>query len=144
MRSFAGFACLALLASGCGSSDGGADEADASASADGALGDAPAAADVAQADATLGDSGAFDAAQDALADGCPIEMARIAAFCVDRWEAHVVLVDDAGAEQPHSPYLTVDGENVRAKSAAGVVPQGYISQVEASAACLSAGKRLCA
>ncbi|MGD0529966.1 MAG: SUMF1/EgtB/PvdO family nonheme iron enzyme [Polyangiaceae bacterium] len=64
-------------------------------------------------------------------------------YCVDRWEAYVVEVDDAGAEHPHSPYDVVDGLVVRAKSAANVVPQGYISQVEATAACNLAGKRLC-
>jgi sulfatase modifying factor 1 len=43
----------------------------------------------------------------------------------------------------HSPYDVVDGLTVRAKSSAGVIPQGYISQVEASDACANAGKRLC-
>ena len=147
MRVFAGFACLAAMALlGCGSSADGADEEGGDASTDGATSDARVNVDAAPGDATLGDAGATDgaAAGDALVDGCPAEMARIDAFCVDRWEAHVVLVDDAGAEQPHSPFLVVDGKVVRAKSAPGVFPQGYISQVEATAACVSAGKRLCA
>jgi hypothetical protein len=75
--------------------------------------------------------------------GCPPEMARVAGFCVDRWEAHVVELDATGAEQPHSPFSVVDQLMVRAKSAAGVYPQGYISQVQATAACANAGKRLC-
>jgi formylglycine-generating enzyme required for sulfatase activity len=64
-------------------------------------------------------------------------------FCVDRWEGYIVELDDAGAEHPHSPYDVVDGLTVRAKTAPNVVPQGYISQVEATAACNLAGKRLC-
>ena len=75
---------------------------------------------------------------------CPAEMAHIGAFCIDRWEAHVVAVDDAGVESPHSPYETIEGRAVRAKSAPDVVPQGYVSQIEAAAACAQAGKRLCA
>jgi hypothetical protein len=64
-------------------------------------------------------------------------------FCIDRWEAHVVELDAQGHEKPHSPYETVDGLTVRAKTAPGVVPQGYISQVQATLACENAGKRLC-
>jgi formylglycine-generating enzyme required for sulfatase activity len=37
----------------------------------------------------------------------------------------------------------INGAAVRAKTAGGVYPQGYISQVEATAACQAAGKRLC-
>src|SRR5262249_44754103 len=47
-------------------------------------------------------------------------------------------------ERPHSPFAVVEGLNIRAKVAAGVSPQGYISQVQASKACKNAGKRLCA
>ncbi len=75
--------------------------------------------------------------------GCPAEMNRIDSFCVDRWEAYVVELDDAGNESPHSPYDVVDGLRVRAKSEGAVFPQGYISQTEATAACAEAGKRLC-
>lgn len=74
---------------------------------------------------------------------CPDGMAHIGAYCMDRFEAHVVELDEAGREQPHSPYLPVDGLRVRAKVAKGVVPQGYISQVQAASACQNAGKRLC-
>jgi sulfatase modifying factor 1 len=78
-------------------------------------------------------------------NGCPPEMARIAgqAFCVDRYEAYVVEIDASGNEEPHSPYLVVAGLRVRAKSMRDTVPQAYISQVEASAACANAGKYLC-
>src|SRR5262249_23260658 len=42
-------------------------------------------------------------------------------------------------------YLVVgaDAGEVRAKTAPGVVPQGYISQIAATRACMNAGKRLC-
>jgi hypothetical protein len=90
------------------------------------------------ADATSADDGAdVDAAR-----GCLPGMVPIDAFCVDPFEAYVVAIDDAGNESPHSPYDTIDAA-VRAKSAAGVVPQGYISQVQADEACRNAGKRLC-
>ena len=75
--------------------------------------------------------------------GCLPGMARIAAFCVDRYEAFVVEVTDAGAERPHSPYDVIGAAAVRAKNARGSVPQGYISQVQATDACRAAGKRLC-
>lgn len=88
--------------------------------------------------AAPGDAGVGDAA-----GPCPPEMAHINAFCIDRWEAHLVEVDDAGVESPHSPYALVGVSVVRAKSAPNVVPQGYISQVQAADACARAGKRLC-
>ncbi|HEY4183380.1 MAG TPA: SUMF1/EgtB/PvdO family nonheme iron enzyme [Kofleriaceae bacterium] len=64
--------------------------------------------------------------------GCPAGMARVDAFCVDRYEASI-----AG----HSPYHPQPVG--RAVSKRGAVPQGNISQVEATAACVAAGKRLC-
>ena len=70
-------------------------------------------------------------------------MVRIAGYCIDRYEAYVVELDASGNESEHSPYTPVDGLRVRAKAAAGVVPQGYISQVQALQACQNAGKRLC-
>jgi hypothetical protein len=74
---------------------------------------------------------------------CPDGMALVDTFCIDRWEDYVVEVGEAGEEHDHSPYLPVDGLSVRAKTAPGVVPQGYISQLQAAGACASAGKRLC-
>src|SRR5579883_1136304 len=75
---------------------------------------------------------------------CADEMARVDAFCIDKWEAHVVELDADDRERPHSPFLPLaEGTRVRAKSAPGVVPQGYVSQVDARAACVAAGKRLC-
>jgi hypothetical protein len=74
---------------------------------------------------------------------CPAGMAHIDGYCIDRYEAYVVELDALGGEIPHSPYRPVDGLKVRAKVAEGVVPQGYISQLQAQSACQSAGKRLC-
>lgn len=93
-------------------------------------------------DATTAD-GATDAASPDATGPCPEGMVLVTSFCIDVWEAHVVELDDAGAEHPHSPYDVVDGLTVRAKTAGGVAPQGYISQVQAAAACAAAGKRLC-
>ncbi|MEP7051202.1 MAG: SUMF1/EgtB/PvdO family nonheme iron enzyme [Pseudomonadota bacterium] len=77
------------------------------------------------------------------AHDCRAGMVRVAGYCIDRYEAYVVELDDNGKESEHSPYTPVDGLRVRAKVAAGVVPQGYISQVQALQACQNAGKRLC-
>ncbi len=66
------------------------------------------------------------------------------ASCIDRWEAHVEVQLGPGWST-HSPYDTLDDEVApfRAASAGGVVPQGYISGVQARAACEASGKRLC-
>jgi formylglycine-generating enzyme len=77
------------------------------------------------------------------AAACPVGMAFIAGYCIDRYEAYVVELDANDREAEHSPYTPVDGLRVRAKVAEGVVPQGYISQVQAQSACQNAGKRLC-
>ncbi len=90
--------------------------------------------DVVEASQESGDAG----------NGCLPAMARIAGFCVDRYEAFVVEVREDGAEVAHSPFVPVDGLSVRAKTEAGVSPQGYISQVQAIKACENPGKRLCA
>ncbi len=66
--------------------------------------------------------------------GCPPGMARVDAFCIDRFEA---------ALANWSPYIAPGTHAVRAVSLRGAVPQAYISQVEAAAACAAADKRLC-
>lgn len=74
---------------------------------------------------------------------CPDEMALVGRTCVDRYEAHLV-VDLAGVLSPHPHYERPEtGVRYLAKSAPGVFPQGYISAVEAKAACNASGKRLC-
>jgi formylglycine-generating enzyme len=75
---------------------------------------------------------------------CPEGMALVDRFCVDRWEAVLfaprsdgVLSRLAHNERPPA------GVRFEARSLAGVMPQGYISRVEAARACKNAGKRLC-
>ena len=74
--------------------------------------------------------------------GCPLHMVPVDAFCIDRYEAALEELLD-GEWRPASPYSLVGARVVRAVPAAGVPPQGYISGVEAAAACREAGKRLC-
>lgn len=83
-------------------------------------------------------------ASDASPTGCPAEMARIDRFCVDRWEATLVVETDAATARPH-PHWQVPEPGLRyaARSAPGEFPQGYVSRPVASAACERAGKRLC-
>ncbi|HMR08826.1 MAG TPA: SUMF1/EgtB/PvdO family nonheme iron enzyme [Polyangiaceae bacterium] len=84
--------------------------------------------------------------QHAVAAPCPKEMAAIGAVCVDRWEAHLVIVEgERTATHPHTkrPPGRQAGREIVARSAPGVFPQAYVSRVEASAACAAAGKRLC-
>jgi hypothetical protein len=77
--------------------------------------------------------------------GCPPGMAPIPGrrACVDRWEAYVVEMLDDGTAQTWSPFFNPGDTKIRARSAPGAIPQSYISQVGASAACAEAGKRLC-
>src|SRR5207237_15422 len=66
---------------------------------------------------------------------CPPEMTLAGSACVDRWEAATVEILPNGKERPHSPFVPVVGSKVRAVSAAGAVPQGYINYAEARDAC---------
>jgi formylglycine-generating enzyme len=72
--------------------------------------------------------------------GCPRGMIRVTDFCIDRFEASLVRVDDGSS---WSPYFNPGAVAVRAVSVAGAVPQGYIDGDQASEACLASGKRLC-
>ena len=78
-----------------------------------------------------------------LDTGCPSEMApvdqRTGRFCVDRWEAGLVDVLPTGEERAHSPFYPVGSATVRAVSRPNVFPQGYISAVQAQAACAASG-----
>jgi formylglycine-generating enzyme len=148
---------IAALAGACGGGraagrdagrDAGADAADAAvnppdAGADAAVETAPA------------DAGPASCSPDAMPQpnaglvegpglgGCPAGMIPIAAtppFCIDRYEAALVLASD---DSPWSPYFNPGTNAVRAASIAGAVPQAYVSGVQAAAACATAGKRLC-
>jgi hypothetical protein len=72
--------------------------------------------------------------------GCPAGMIAVSTFCVDKYEASLVRMDNGEAWCPYDNPGTLA---VRAVSVAGAVPQGYIDEVEAGEACLNAGKRLC-
>jgi hypothetical protein len=76
---------------------------------------------------------------------CPSDMVMIGrSYCVDVYEASLMQVTPSGAERPWPYYdMLPDGVVVRAVSLPGVYPQGYISGVQARAACERSGKRLC-
>jgi formylglycine-generating enzyme required for sulfatase activity len=76
--------------------------------------------------------------------GCPEEMARVGNACVDRYEAHLVTTSPDGGRVKFPPNERPSREQrYVARSEPGVVPQAYISRVEAAEACANAGKRLC-
>lgn len=75
---------------------------------------------------------------------CPKGMAHVGRSCVDRYEAHLVVRNEAGELEPHPHHeRPPQGRHFEARSAPGVMPQAYISRVEAQQACENAGKRLC-
>jgi hypothetical protein len=84
-------------------------------------------------------------APDPKSSRCGEDMVLVnGAFCIDRWEASLVTLSPSGEERAHSPFQPIAaGEKVRAVSAPGVPPQGYVSALEAKAACAASGKRLC-
>jgi formylglycine-generating enzyme required for sulfatase activity len=71
-------------------------------------------------------------------------MALVDRFCIDRWEAVLFAPgEDGGAAiLPHNA-RPPEGVRWEARSIPGVLPQAYISRVEAAAACQASGKRLC-
>jgi hypothetical protein len=131
-----------LLACGCGAGSG-ASEVSGDVSADAAdLPDAGAPSDAA-GDAVGGEGDDVEPL-DAPPDPCPVQMVLVEdAFCIDRYEAALEERAPGGSWVSASPYLTVGSRTVRAVPAAGIPPQGYISGVEAAAACAASGKRLC-
>jgi formylglycine-generating enzyme len=98
----------------------------------------------------MGLLGQGDEARRAPPSPCPTGMAEIPSsgrgertYCIDKWEASLLEVSGGAEESPRSPFAPVDGKRVRAVSAPGIFPQGYVSAVEAEAACAASGKRLC-
>ncbi len=76
--------------------------------------------------------------------GCSLPgMVRVSSFCVDQYEGSLLEVLDGGATRTWSPYVNPGTRVLRAQSVAGAVPQGYVTQLQAAAACAGAGKRLC-
>jgi sulfatase modifying factor 1 len=84
-----------------------------------------------------------DIAAEPGSGGCPAGMVKVDTFCIDRYED--ALVDDTPGNSgaPWSPYFNPGTTSVHAISAQNAVPQGYISQIQAGAACAAASKRLC-
>jgi sulfatase modifying factor 1 len=76
---------------------------------------------------------------------CPQGMVSVhGSYCIDAYEASLVRVNPDGSEEPWPYYETVPASvQVRAVSREGVYPQGYISGLQARAACVRSGKRLC-
>lgn len=76
---------------------------------------------------------------------CPTDMVSVwDKFCIDRYEAFVHEVTSSGRSKRHSAFLPLhESKRYRALNARGRMPQAYISQHEAAAACQEAGKRLC-
>jgi formylglycine-generating enzyme len=72
--------------------------------------------------------------------GCPDGMIAVTTFCVDKYEATLVVLATGDAWCPFDNPGTTP---MRAISVAGAVPQAYISQIQAGEACANAGKRLC-
>jgi len=148
MRGAAWFSLFVPLALGC-SSAGGAATTAAEGPESGAT-DATAIADAgsggATPDATLSDSASADGAS----GPCPSMMALVEAeagpVCVDLYEGALLHLETDGGETAWPHFNPIDGYDAgefRAVPAAGVFPQGYISQVQATAACVASGKRLC-
>jgi formylglycine-generating enzyme len=87
-------------------------------------------------------------AEDASAEPesqCPEGTVAIdARSCIDRYEASLELLDEAGRViGTHPPNQPVAGRRVRATNRRLGAPQAYVTQLEAKAACAEAGKRLC-
>jgi len=75
---------------------------------------------------------------------CPSDMASIDdRYCIDRYEGSLIELLPNGDERPFDQNNNVEGHVCRAVSRAGVLPQGYISGVQAASACKRSGKRLC-
>lgn len=75
--------------------------------------------------------------------GCLPGMVKVEQFCIDQYEAALVEISTGGSAIAWSPYFNPGQRKVKAVSIAGIVPQGYISGIQAAAACKQAGKRLC-
>ncbi len=75
---------------------------------------------------------------------CPDGMTQVGRYCMDRYEAHLVVGEPGGpmALWPHNRPAPRN-RRYEARSEAGQFPQGYINQLEAARACDNAGKRLC-
>jgi formylglycine-generating enzyme len=94
--------------------------------------------------AAEGAATASASAAPSLPPPCPPGMTHVGRFCIDQYEAHLVVGDPGGpmALWPHNRPAPKN-RRYEARSEAGQFPQGYINQLEAARACDNAGKRLC-
>lgn len=76
---------------------------------------------------------------------CPADMVSIRGeFCIDRYEAFVAETLPGGKLKRRSPFEPLeDDKRYMALNRHGRMPQAYINQPQAAAACQVAGKRLC-
>lgn len=70
-------------------------------------------------------------------------MIRVTTFCIDQYEGSLLEILDGGVAVPFSPFINPGTKRIRAQSTPNAVPQGYMTQLQAAAACSGAGKRLC-
>lgn len=85
---------------------------------------------------------AASAAPKEAPSACGSGMVLTGSFCIDAYEAHLVLSSDPS--KVHDPARPPsETERYQARSTAHVLPQGYISRDQAKLACEAAGKRLC-
>jgi len=75
--------------------------------------------------------------------GCPLGMAAVDFFCIDRYESSLAEILPGPALTPWSSYVAPGATPTRALSVALATPQGYLDQVTAASACAASGKRLC-
>ncbi len=80
--------------------------------------------------------------------GCPEEMARVEDFCIDRWEIHLVNMDDGKRHPENKAPTKAELKRLTAVSKPWVYPQGHLSRQSLRAACRhaedeGAKKRLC-
>ena len=153
---------IGLLATGCGSSEGRADDvptdpgpaaetSEAEMSVDETSEPTPdvPGLDAAEALESTGHDAEptdlpFDAPEEVSTTPCPAEMAWVdQAFCIDRWEAALEEHAADGTWEAAPPWQTIGSRTVRAVAVEGRVPQAYLSALEAEAACAASGKRLC-
>ena len=81
---------------------------------------------------------------DAGTPTCPVGMARVERFCIDRYEAYLVARGPGDEFTPHPHFQRPEqGVTYEARSEPGALPQAYISRIESQAACANAEKRLC-
>ena len=143
-------ALFGSMLTACSGSAGDDGESDAGPYDDGAASDANRADSPRIVDAGAHDGSETDATITNDGGPCDDDMALVTfeagRICIDLYEAAIVMREADGSETPWPHVTPLDGYDAaafRAVPARGVVPQGYISQEQAAAACEGSGKRLC-